>query len=196
MAARPQPVADKTEKSTAEDSDESRPRARGASQRPGMVPVDIETLEGSWLRKVVTVPGGMQVLMALVLAVVMAVMSSMTNAFPAEGAPDDSELVRTLFDVYGAQALMFLAPPVLIAGNAAIYSLHARRRRIWIFSAVAMAIFSLFGPQFLFPAGFLGYAVLRAKKVEDGPSAADLQRAARARQRAEKRAAKQAAKAD
>lgn len=160
-----------------------------------MVPVDVETLQGSWIRKVVTVPGGIQVLMSVVLTVVMTVMSAFTRAFPAEGAPDDSELVRTIFDVHGVGALMFLAPPILIVGNAAIYALHAKRRRIWIFSAVAMALFSLFGPQYLFPAGFLAYAVLRARKVEDGPSAADIRRAHKARERAEKREARQTEKA-
>lgn len=167
---------------------EGKSTTRTVPARPGMAPVDIATLEGSWLRKVVTVPGGMQVLMALVLTVVMTVMSAVTKAFPPEGAPDSAEATRTIFDVYGAGALMFLAPPVLIAGNAALYSLHAKRRRLWIFSAVAMAVFSLFGPQFLFPAGFLAYAILRAKKVEDGPSPADLRRAAKVQKKAQAKA--------
>ena len=34
---------------------------------------------------------------------------------------------------------------------------------------IMLGLFSLLMPQFLFPAGMLGYATLRAKRVEDGP---------------------------
>src|SRR5690606_1431398 len=39
--------------------------------RPGDVPVDIETLEGSWFTKRVKVPGGRQVLTGLALTVIL-----------------------------------------------------------------------------------------------------------------------------
>lgn len=144
-------------------------KAALAEGRLGQVPVDIATLEGSFLSKLVRVPGGMQVIMAAVLAVVLAVMASVMATVPPEGAEPGADATRTLFEAYGASALLFLAPPLILVGNAVLFGLHAKRRRMWTMSAIMLGVFSLLMPQFLFPAGMLGYATLRAKRVEDGP---------------------------
>lgn len=144
-------------------------RTAMAEGRLGQVPVDIETLEGSFLSKLVRVPGGMQVIMAAVLAVVLAVMASVMATVPPEGAEPGADATRTLFEAYGASALLFLAPPLILVGNAVVFGLHAKRRRMWTMSAIMLGVFSLLMPQYLFPAGMLGYATLRAKRVEDGP---------------------------
>ncbi|MBP7630483.1 MAG: hypothetical protein KA758_08530 [Acidimicrobiales bacterium] len=144
-------------------------KAAMAEGRLGQVPVDVESLEGSFLSKLVRVPGGMQVIMAAVLAVVLAVMASVMATVPPEGAEPGADATRTLFEAYGASALLFLAPPLILVGNAVVFGLHAKRRRMWTMSAIMLGLFSLLMPQFLFPAGMLGYATLRAKRVEDGP---------------------------
>lgn len=140
-----------------------------AQGRLGDAPVDIDNLEGGFLSKLVRVPGGLQVVMAAVLAVVMAVMVSVTDTVPPEGAKAGAKATRTLFEAYGPTAVLFIGPPLVLAGNALVFGLHAKRRRMWTMSAVMLGIFSLFMPQFLFPAGMLGYGVLRAKRIEDGP---------------------------
>jgi hypothetical protein len=140
-----------------------------AEGRLGQTPVDLDTLEGSFLSKVVRVPGGMQVVMATVLVVVLTVMGSVMATIPDEGAEPGSVATRTVFEAYGASALLFLLPPLILVGNALFFSLHVKRRRMWTVSAIMLGIFSLLLPQFLFPAGFLGYAALRSKRIEDGP---------------------------
>jgi len=141
-----------------------------AQGRLGQVPVDIDTLQGGFLRKVVQVPGGMQVLMAAVLVLVLSLMSSFTATVPPEGAEAGADPTRTLFDAYGASALLFLAPPLILVGNAVYFSLHERRRRMWVISAVMMVIFSALMLQYIFPAGFLAYAAYRSKRIEEGPA--------------------------
>ncbi len=140
-----------------------------AQGRLGQVPVDPATLEGRFLGKVVRVPGGMQVVMASVLVLVLTLMGAFMDTMPEEGAEVGSEPVRTIFEAYGAGALLFLAPPLILVGNALFFSLHVKRRRMWMISAVMLGVFSILMPQFLFPAGFLGYAAFRAKRIEDGP---------------------------
>ncbi|MBK6855179.1 MAG: hypothetical protein IPG97_01055 [Microthrixaceae bacterium] len=137
--------------------------------RLGEVPVDIATLEGSFLRKLVQVPGGLQVIMAAVLTIVLAVMASIMDSVPPEGAEQGAKATRTLFEAYGTGAVLFLGPPLILVGNAVVFSLHPKRRRMWTMSAVMLGVFSLLLPQFLFPAGMLGYAALRSKRIEDGP---------------------------
>lgn len=147
-----------------------------AQGRLGQVPVDIDTLQGGFLRKVVQVPGGMQVLMAAVLVLVLTLMSAFTATVPPEGAEAGAAATRTLFDAYGASALLFLAPPLMLVGNALYFSLHERRRRMWVISAVMMVVFSALMLQYVFPAGFLAYAAYRSKRIEEGrarPTATD-----------------------
>lgn len=145
---------------------------RSRAERParlGQVPVEIHELEGGFLRKVVQVPGGMQVMMSVVLVLAMTAMYSFVHLFPPEGAPVDATATQTIWDRFGVGgALSFLGPPLIIALSALFYSLHERRRRVWIMAAILLAIMSLFMPQYLFPAGFMFYAVWRAKRVEDG----------------------------
>lgn len=140
-----------------------------AQGRLGQVPVDPATLEGGFLGKVVRVPGGMQVVMASVLVLVLTLMGAFMDTMPEEGAEVGSEPVRTIFEAYGVGALLFLAPPLILVGNALFFSLHVKRRRMWMISAVMLGVFSILMPQFLFPAAFLGYAAFRAKRIEDGP---------------------------
>ena len=142
-------------------------RSAGAQGRLGQVPVDIDTLQGGFLRKVAQVPGGMQVIMSTVLVLVLTVMNSLVHTMIAKDAPKGAPATQTFFDVYGTRAILLLAPPVILVGNAFIFSLHPRRRRMWTVSAVLLGAFSLVIPQFLFPAGFLGYAVLRSRRVEE-----------------------------
>lgn len=156
--------------SDAKGASTSSARESMAQGRLGETPVDIDTLEGSFLSKLVRVPGGLQVVMAAVLGLVMAVMVSVTKTVPPEGAKAGAKATRTLFEAYGPTALLFLGPPLVLVGNAVVFGLHAKRRRMWTMSAVMLGIFSLFMPQFLFPAGMLGYGVLRAKRIEDGLS--------------------------
>ena len=147
--------------------DKKAARSAVAQGRLGQVPVDIDALEGGFLRKVVQVPGGMQVIMSTVLVLVLTFMNSVVHTMIAKGAPEGAPATQTFFDVYGTKAILLLAPPVILVGNALIFSLHVRRRRVWTASAVLMGAFSLVIPQFLFPAGFLGYAVLRSRRIED-----------------------------
>lgn len=155
-------------KDAAKAKDAKKPtRSAIAQGRLGQVPVDIDTLQGGFLRKVVQVPGGMQVIMSTVLVLVLTVMNSVVHTMIAKGAPKGAPATQTFFDVYGPKAILLLAPPVILVANALVFSLHARRRRMWTISAVLLGAFSLVIPQFLFPAGFLGYAVLRSRRIED-----------------------------
>src|SRR5690606_14429873 len=118
-------------KSSGRNSDEAgRGSARQAMAqgRLGQVPVDVDSLEGSFLGKVVHVPGGMQVVMSAVLVLVLTAMGIFMNTVPPEGAERGAEATRTLVDAYGASAILFLAPPVILVGNALFFSLHERRR--------------------------------------------------------------------
>lgn len=140
--------------------------------RLGDAPVDIATLEGSWIRRVMQVPGGSQVLMGFALSLLSTVFLATARSVPKAGTPKGAkhpELV-TIIDRFGLpQGLLILAIPSLIAGIAVAGSLRARRRRIWLGSAVALAIVVLFGASFyLFSVGLIGYGIFRASKVE-GP---------------------------
>jgi hypothetical protein len=157
------------------DRKEAKRASRGSRQamaqgRLGQEPVDIDSLEGSFIGKVVHVPGGMQVIMAAVLVLVLTAMGIFMNTVPPEGAEVGAEATRTLVDAYGASAVLFLAPPVILVGNALFFSLHERRRRMWTISAVMLVIFAALMLQFVFPAAFLAYAAWRSKKIEDGPA--------------------------
>lgn len=145
-------------------------RQAAAQGRLGQEPVDIATLEGSFIGKVVHVPGGMQVIMAAVLVLVLTAMGLFMNTVPPEGADPGAEATRTLIDAYGPSAALFLAPPLILVGNALFFSLHERRRRMWMISAVMLVIFSALMLQFIFPAAFLAYAAWRSKRIEEGPA--------------------------
>lgn len=140
--------------------------ARGP--RPGDVPVDIETLQGGWFSKRVQVPGGRQVLTGAVLTLVLSVMMTFQK-FPPAGDPK-AEATETLFDLFGTSAWLILGMPILIMAFVSEKILSPQRRRIWIAASFLIAIEVVFGMlQYLFPVGFLTYAVWRAAKVE-GPA--------------------------
>ena len=140
--------------------------------RPGTIPVDLDTLEGSWFSKVNQVPGGREVLMTVLLTGIMTVMVAMTPLFVPDGSPEKAKPSLTIFDTLGATAIPLLAVPLVIVGVAAFATLHERRRQVWTGAMVAMFVFVLAVPSigmfYLFPAGFLAWARFRAAKVE-GP---------------------------
>ena len=173
---------DTAEKSTGRDgggrgsgkgsSKADRPK-RERPKRLGDTAVDIDTLEGSWFSKVIKVPGGTQILMAVVLTILVSGMLATMPAFVAESARDDKDAKATLtiFEAYGStRALVTLAIPLALVFIAAAFTLNKHRRRIWVACALLLAV--LFGttlPHYIFPVGFLGYAVMRSSKVE-GPN--------------------------
>lgn len=168
-------VSTSTDSSKADGAEKGRGQARReglASGRLGQAPVDIDSLEGSFLGKLVHVPGGMQVVMAAVLVLVLTAMAVFMDTVPPEGAERGADPTRTLIEAYGPSAALFLVPPILLVANALFFGLHERRRRMWMISAVMLVIFSALMFQFIFPAAFLGYAAWRSKRIEDGPVAA------------------------
>ena len=79
--------------------------------------------------------------MAAVLVVVLTGMGLFMNTVPPEGAEPGAEATRTLVDAYGAGALLFIAPPLILVGNGTGLAglrahLHARvaagARRNWL----------------------------------------------------------------
>lgn len=152
-------------------------KGRPARARPGDVAVDVATLEGSWLSKVMRVPGGAQVLNAFLVALLATVLgvvfAFVLHSQPPPGTPasdKDAVGVDTLVESVGAvSALAPLLAFLVIPGAALALSLHPRRRRIWLGAAIVMALLVMLGQiLYIFVAGMLGYAVYRASKVE-GP---------------------------
>lgn len=171
---------------TADRSDETKPLAgeattgrnrRAGRARPGGEPVDVATLEGSWLSKVMRVPGGAQVLNAFLVAVLATILgvvfAFLVHTEPAPGTPRNAKnvvFVDTSVESLGvARALIPLLVIVVIPAVALAFSLHPQRRRIWLGAAIVTAVLVVTGAiLFIFVAGMLGYAVYRASKVE-GP---------------------------
>lgn len=152
----------------------AKPR-RERPPRPGDRPVDIATLQGSWFSKVVKVPGGMQVLMAVAMTIVVTGLLAFMDTYPSEADLDakvkNAEPTRTIFEALGVtKALAVLVLPLLVVGVAAAFSLHKQRRRVWMGAAILLGVFFAFGMlQYVFPMGFLIYATMRAARVE-GPN--------------------------
>ena len=149
--------------------------ARAPFVRPGSSPVDVATLQGSWFSKVNQVPGGREVLMTVLLTVVMTAMVAFTPLFVPEGAAKDAKPTLTIFDSLGATAALVLAVPLVLVGFAAAMSLHPRRRTAWYVTLLGLGAFVAFGASvgifYLFPAGFMMWAIWRAAKIEgSGPS--------------------------
>lgn len=139
--------------------------------RLGDLPVDLETLEGSWYKKRMTVPGGRQVLTGTVLTVVITVLTVITK-YPdpdATGAAK-KKATESFFDIYGTAGIPLLLVPLIAMGIAAYFILSPNRRRIWTGCSFVAAIAAVvLGIPYIFPVGFLVYAVMRANKIE-GPS--------------------------
>ncbi|MCU1498905.1 MAG: hypothetical protein JWM47_2858 [Acidimicrobiales bacterium] len=152
--------------------------------RPGDTPVDIATLEGSWYKKVVQVPGGLQVLMAAGMVVFVTLMVSFTDVYfaPGDESVKGAKASQTIFEHYSApKAALLLGLPVLLVIAAAASSLTRHRRRTWLVAAVAMAV--VFGTAvvlYAFVAAMLGWAYFRANKVE-GPAEPLFRRGSRRR---------------
>lgn len=169
---------DTSDKSTGRSAD-GKGSGKGAKpkrERPkrlGDTAVDIDTLEGNWFSKVIKVPGGTQILMAVVLTILVSGMLATMPAFVAEADRNDksAKATLTIFEAYGStRAVVTLAIPLALVFIAAGFALNKHRRRIWVACALLLAI--LFGttlPHYIFPVGFLGYAVMRSSKVE-GPN--------------------------
>lgn len=137
--------------------------------RPGDLPVDIDTLEGSWWAKRLMVPGGRQVLTGGVLTVVLTVMMAFTKS-PPRGQPK-AKATETIFELWGWWAIPILLAPIVVMAVAAQMTLSPHRRRIWIAGTFILAIQFLIAPAYLFPAGFLTYAVWRSSKIEGSSKA-------------------------
>ena len=206
QAASAPPEARRTKASAAAVSAPGTKKANGAAKRggffspkgdrpprpprPGDLPVDIDTLEGSWFTKRVMVPGGRQVLTGLALTVVLSGMLAFQK-FRPRGAPSDAPNTESLWDLLGVAAVPVLLIPILAMGVASQFTLSPRRRGIWIAMSVVMSFEILIGfSMYLFSVGFLMYGVWRAAKVE-GPVPGS--RSARAAERAAEKAAARAA---
>jgi len=137
--------------------------------RPGDVPVDLDTLEGSWYSKRMQVPGGRQVLTGTVLTLILTVLTLITPV-PTADKNDPKDATESIFDVLGAATIPVVAVPLLAMLVASWFIISPHRRRIWIGCAVVSVIgVSLLGIQYVFPVGFLIYGVMRANKI-DGPT--------------------------
>lgn len=137
--------------------------------RPGDRPVDIDTLEGSWVSKVMKVPGGTQVLFAAAMAIVATGLMVFTNMYVADSKDKDANATLTVFEAKSMPvALALVGIPLIITGIAVASSLRPHRRRIWLAAAVILGALALSGvlQLHLIVAGFFGYAVFRAAKVE------------------------------
>ncbi|HRW37271.1 MAG: hypothetical protein KDB04_04815 [Acidimicrobiales bacterium] len=147
--------------------------ARTRPVRPGDVPVDVESLEGNFLTKRNQVPGGRQVLYSFALTVIIAVLlATQKYATPEElDRNEKATPTHSIFEAYGARAWVFLLVPIVVVAVAVAYSLHPKRRTVWIGSAVALAIVALLTTMtlHLLVIAFLIYGISRASKIE-GPA--------------------------
>lgn len=127
------------------------------------------------MSKVNRVPGGLQVLMAVGMTVVVTGMLAFMDTYPsAEDVANNvknAKPTRTIFEALGTtKALVLIALPIAVVAVAAAFSLHRQRRRVWMGAAILLGAFFAFGMlQYVFPMGFLIYAVMRASKIE-GPN--------------------------
>ena len=165
-------------KTAAKGSASAKPR-RERPPRPGDRPVDIETLEGNWYSKVQRVPGGSQVIMAAVMSVVCSGMLLFIKQFASDAELEKADRIKkykpkfdsTILDKFGTgKGLLILAIPALAVVAALVFALRPQRRRVWLLSTIVVAICTvvLGLTLYMVVAGFLGYAVYKASKVE-GP---------------------------
>jgi len=146
-----------------------RPR-RERPIRPGDVPVDIETLEGSWFSKRMQVPGGRQMLFGFAMTVIVSVLAVLGSyADPDASGKDKNDAVLSFSERFGVTGYVLVAAVLLASGVAAWATLSANRRRIWIACSIVAALGSVYlGFTYLISVGFLVYGIMRAQKVE-GP---------------------------
>ena len=170
-------------KAAAPTTRSGKPR-RERPPKPGDKPVDIATLEGGWYSKVQQVPGGSQVVMAALMTVVVTIMSLFLPLFVSkeDQAKVDfakahhlkkvtAKATQTILESQGtARGLMLLAIPVVAVLISLAFALHPQRRRVWLAGAIVVAItVATQVPFYIVVAGFLGFAVYKAYKVE-GPN--------------------------
>lgn len=164
--------------STSSSGSGDKPR-RQRPPRPGDVPVDLETLQGSWFQKVRQVPGGSQVIQAGIMTVVCSAMLIFMKMFPSDAEQAKADLIKdykpkadsTLVQaVGGPRAALYIGLPLLAAALALTWCLRPQRRRVWMVAAMVVALFSVGTGMLLYivVAGFLGFAVYKAYRVE-GP---------------------------
>ena len=158
---------------SADDAKGRKKPRRERPPRPGDRPVDLATLEGSWISKIMKVPGGTQVLFAGVMAIVATGLMTFTKVFVAAADVDDKDAkaTQTVFEAKTLPvALALVVLPLAITAFAIVSSLRPYRRRVWLGAAIVLGALSLALLQlYLIVAGFLAYALFRAAKVE-GPS--------------------------
>ncbi|MGI8754282.1 MAG: hypothetical protein ACR2MB_00120 [Acidimicrobiales bacterium] len=167
------PATRPTEENASRTSGRTR---RARPPRPGDTPVDVATLEGSFYRKVLQVPGGSQAFMAFLLAATAVVFSIALAAFvhtvPRRGTPAKARGapgVETGLGRYGISVLVPLVLILAVATYGLISSLRPYRRRAWLGAAVVIGVLVILGQVlFVFVAGMFAYATLRASKIE-GP---------------------------
>jgi len=138
--------------------------------RLGDEPVDLDTLEGSWYRKRVAVPGGRQVLTGMVLTIIITALT-VFNKYPDPNATGDAKkkLTHSFTEYYGSIAIPLVILPLLAMAIATYFILSPARRRVWTICAFVASLGAVvFGIPYAFPVGFLVYAIMRANKIE-GP---------------------------
>lgn len=149
-----------------------RPR-RERPPRLGDRPVDIDSLEGGFLRKVSHVPGGLQVILTVGLALVVAVLTGVNKFYPEPGLEKvkNPPLTMTVFEKYGTPVgALLIAIPLVAVLIALAFSLHPQRRRFWIGSSVVIFVSMLFNivlMNFMVVGGFLVYAAWRSQRIEN-----------------------------
>ena len=142
--------------------------------RLGDAAVDVEALQGSYVRRVLQVPGGSQVTMALAISLLSAFLAATGKTLAPEGKELSKQVkpTRSLIDAEGALvAAGRVAIPVAIIAVAFALSLSPRRRRTWLVVTVLLALTVITDATyiyFLFPLGLMVYGLYRANKVE-GP---------------------------
>lgn len=143
--------------------------------RLGDAPVDVETLQGSYIRRLVQVPGGSQVTMALAISALSAFLAATGKSLAPEGKVLSKKVkpTRSLIDAYSVSgaALRVLIPVAIIAVAFAL-GLSPKRRRVWLVATLLLALVFFLGGviyiYFLFPLGLMVYGLYRANKIE-GP---------------------------
>jgi len=184
---------------TSETSSKKERPERVRRERPvrlGDTPVDLDTLEGSWYRKRVAVPGGRQVLTGMVLTIIITAMTVFVK-YPDPDAKTEAakkKLDHTFGEVWGPKGYLLIAIPFLAMAVACWAITSPNRRRIWNICAFVAAVGIIFGIPYAFPVGFLVYAGMRANKIEGPVPGSRAARMLEAREEAAASAA--AAKAD
>lgn len=163
-----------------------RPR-RERPVRPGDVPVDLDTLEGSWFSKRMHVPGGRQMLFGFAMTVIISVLAVLGSyADPDATGKNKNDAVLSFSERFGAIGYVLVVAVLLASGIAAWATLSPNRRRIWIACSIVAALGSVYlGFTYLISVGFLVYGIMRAQKIEGPVPGSRAARTLEARQQAD-----------